>query len=118
MDSVNGFVSSLRSGSVTVLTVTNSTIDLRNAKAFQRELVERIGEEKQIVLDMKAVDFVDSAGLGGLISVLRNQLTRSGDVRLAGLSDRVAVLLEVTRLDRVFTIFPDVDHAVASYATA
>ena len=103
-------------GDIALLKVTNETIDLRNAKAAQREILERSGTAKHVVLDLSKVEFIDSAGLGTLISTLRHFLAKSGDMRLAGPTVRVQVLLEVTRLERVFSVFDDAASALASFA--
>lgn len=60
-----------------------------------------------ILVDLSQVAFVDSSGLGALVSCLK--LARSAQCQLAicGLNDQVKMLLELTSMDRVFKIFAD-----------
>lgn len=117
MDNASGLVSSKSHGSIVVATVTTATVDIRNAKQFQKDFFEQVGESKQVVLDMSGIEFIDSAGLGSLISSLRQILAKSGDLKLASPTTRVQVLLEVTRLDRVFQIFQNLEEAVAAFGS-
>lgn len=66
-----------------------------------------------IVLDMHALDFIDSAGMGLLVSILKKMSSVGGDVVLAAVPAPVRILFEVTRLHRVFRVFTDVDAALA-----
>lgn len=72
-------------------------------------------EIKSIVIDLGEVDFIDSSGLGSLVSCLRVVNKKSGDIRLASLQDQIRALIELTRLHRVFQIFDDCDTAIESY---
>lgn len=68
-----------------------------------------------VVVDLGGVAHMNSSGLGMLIGALTSARAAGGDVRLAGVPDRVATLLRVTQLDGVFQSFPTVEAAVASY---
>jgi anti-sigma B factor antagonist len=70
---------------------------------------------KSIVIDLGEVDFIDSSGLGSLVSCLRLVNKETGDIRLASLQDQIRSLIELTRLHRVFQIFDDSETAVKSY---
>lgn len=104
------------SGDVLVVTALLTTFDARNSKEFRTQTEKAISDRTQVVLDLAAVEFMDSSALGTLIPLLRSITARGGDLRLAGLQDRVQMLFELTRLYRVFSIWPDVDAAVASFA--
>ena len=70
---------------------------------------------KSIVLEMSEVDFVDSSGLGSLVSCLRLVNKENGDIKLASLQSQIRGLLELTRLHRVFQIYDDCDSAIKSF---
>ena len=68
-----------------------------------------IGELKEagaerVILDLGELDFIDSTGLGGLVAALKRFRDVDGDVVLTDVRPRVAKLLELTGLDRAFTI--------------
>ena len=68
-----------------------------------------------IVIDLDEVDFIDSSGLGSLVSCLRLVNKENGDIRLSSLQDQIRALVELTRLHRVFQIFDDCDTAINSF---
>jgi anti-sigma B factor antagonist len=58
---------------------------------------------------------MNSSGLGMLMAAMTTLRSSGGDLRLAGVSDRVRRPIEVTKLDGVIKIFPSVDEAVVSF---
>lgn len=67
-----------------------------------------------VVLDFTEVPFMDSAALGSVVNAHVSYINNQRCLRLAGVSDRVAVLLKVTNVDRVFAIYATVSEALAS----
>ncbi|GMV21484.1 MAG: hypothetical protein AMXMBFR57_14330 [Acidimicrobiia bacterium] len=66
-----------------------------------------------IILDLSAVEFADSSALGAIVAALK-MLGRSGDLVIAGAQPGVVSLFSLTRMDRVFRMFPDGAQAVAA----
>jgi len=64
------------------------------------------------VLDLCAVDFIDSAGLGVLVELLKRVSERGGDVRLANLQKQARIVFEITRAYKIFAIFDSVEMAI------
>src|SRR5262245_27268053 len=81
------------------------TIDGENLRQIvQKSLQEG---ERRLVLKLSGVSYVDSAGLGQLITVYVTVKNVGGDVRLLSPSARARQLLGITKLDTVFTIIDD-----------
>ena len=103
-------------GAVLVLTAREKRIDARSASGFKQQLQEFVGAgHVRIVLNLADVEFVDSTGLGAMVSGLR-MIGDRGDLALAQPRETVQSLLRLTRLDKVFRIFPAEDAAVAALA--
>ena len=101
---------------VTLVRVTEKRLDAAAAPAFKARVSDLIaGGASRIVVDLSGVAFVDSSGLGTLVSALK-QLGSRGDLALAGVQPAVAKLLQLTRLDRVFRTFPTAEDAVRGLA--
>lgn len=62
-----------------------------------------------IVVDLQNVDFVDSSGLGALVSVLKQSSAQGKDLYLCSLSEQAKILFELTSLDKAFRIFTNYD---------
>ena len=88
-------------------------IDLRRSVAFQQRLLGLLDEKPQVlVIDLSDVGYMDSSGVATLVKVFSRANRTGTDLRLCGLSDRVRSLFEITRLDSVFSIYPDRQEAL------
>lgn len=91
-------------------------LDVQNSAELQQQFGSWIRETNLIVMDFKQTEFIDSTGLGTVISCLRKVLELGGDVRLAGLGPKVAMVFELTKVNTLFTLFPDAASAVESFS--
>lgn len=71
--------------------------------------------KKNVVIDLSKTKFMNSSGLGMLISGMTTMRNAGGDLRLANVADRIQSLLVITKLITVFKHFDSVDEAVSSY---
>ncbi|HDQ00665.1 MAG TPA: anti-sigma factor antagonist [bacterium] len=69
----------------------------------------------QLVIDLSRATWMNSSGLGMLISGLTTIRSSGGDLRLANMSERVRRPLEITKLENVFLSYASVEEAVESY---
>jgi len=93
-------------------------VDLYTAPEFKQQLLEVIGQgAKEVVVDFTSTTFIDSTTLGVLVGGVKR--LRSGDGQLSLVcSDRnITKIFEITGLDRVFTIYPTRDDALAKLGT-
>jgi len=91
-------------------------LDASTAKAFKENLTALIQERRlNLVLDLGGVGFIDSSGLGSIISVLRQTHQEGGDVKLAAPQERIRAIFELTRLDKVFDICEDTETAIRRF---
>lgn len=105
-----------RSGGLTVLKPSGrlnmtSAIDLREAIGA---LVS--SGDFFVVVDLSSIEFIDSSGLGGLISGLKTAREAGGDLRIAAPSEQVRLVLQLTNLERVLIQYEDAEAALASWA--
>lgn len=82
-----------------------------------RDILRKLLNEgkRKIVVDLKNVKIINSAGLGTLISGLTTMRNSGGDLRLANPNDKIESLLKITRLIKVFEIYNSIDEAIESY---
>ena len=100
---------------VLVITLRANSLDASNVREFRDSVQALLQERTRVVLDMSELRFVDSSGLGALISCLRQLNARRGDFRLCAMSKTVRALFELMRMHRVFAIHETVEGAVASF---
>jgi anti-sigma B factor antagonist len=102
-----------------------SLIDLRGRLTFfevgiLRENVIRLLSEghKHIVLNLSALQYLDSSGIGELARIYVMVLKGGGELKVVGLSRNVEDVLKVTHLYQVFPEFPDEEAALRSFPGA
>jgi anti-sigma B factor antagonist len=101
---------------VVILTLSGDLMGGPESVHFKKVIDESIAnEQNQVVVDMGKVQWMNSSGLGMLISALTSLRSGGGDLRLVNLSDRLRRPLEITRLDTVFQQFNTASEAVISF---
>lgn len=100
-------------GSTIVINLNEERLDAHNSSTLKSE-VQRIFEEgnKDLLINLVNVRFIDSSGLGALVSGFKNATANQGTLKLSSLQPQVKSMFELTRLHRVFEIFPSVTEAL------
>ena len=100
-------------GADLVVAVNEARVDAAVAVQFKDAMREQIAQDHpRVVLDMTEVGFLDSSGLGAVVAVMK-LMGPGRRLDLAGLSPTVDKVFRLTRMDKVFRIYPDVPAAVA-----
>lgn len=87
--------------------------DSRTAADAKEEIREMIlSGSSNVIINLESVSYIDSAGLGTLVSALKTAKEKGGNVWLAGMTAQVKMVVELTRLHHVFTVFDSVDEAL------
>lgn len=98
-----------------VVTVAGASLDASNAKAFKQEVVPLLAGPARVVFDMSQLQFVDSSGLGSLLSCLRQLHTTGGALKLCGMAQPVRSLFELVRMDKIFDIVDSKAEAIRAF---
>jgi anti-sigma B factor antagonist len=94
-------------------------VDGKLARTFARELNrELMNDRPRIVIDLSQVKQIDSDALDTLLDCMVEVANRDGAVKLGGISPEAATILELTRMDCVFEMFPTVAEAANSFSVA
>ncbi len=100
----------------TIVVVGRGRLDASVASDFKGELAALIEKGAQnLIIDLKAVEFIDSTGVGSLVSGLKS-MPSGGGLVLCNVKQRVMDLLELTWLDKVLDVYPDQETALESFA--
>lgn len=100
---------------IAVVTINTDQLDAGNVRDFKTHINPIASENKRLVFDLSAVRFIDSSGLGAVLSYLRRQHEQGGDLKLTGLTQPVRMLFELVRMHRIFEIYGSVEEAVGAY---
>ena len=89
-------------------------VDLYTAPEFKQQLLDVIGEGgKDVIVDFSDTTFIDSTTLGVLVGGVKRLRANDGQLSLVCSDRNITKIFEITGLDRVFTIYPTRDEAVA-----
>ncbi len=101
---------------IVIIFVREERLDAHNSSDLKVEL-QRIFQEgkKNVLVDLYDVRFIDSSGLGALVSGFKNAISNQGNLKLSSLQPQVKSMFELTRLHRVFEIFPSSGDALENF---
>ncbi|MBV8256184.1 MAG: STAS domain-containing protein [Actinobacteria bacterium] len=89
-------------------------VDLYTAPEFKQQLVEIIGQgAREVIVDFSGTTFIDSTTLGVLVGGVKRLRTNEGQLSLICSDRNITKIFEITGLDKVFTIYPTRDEALA-----
>jgi len=101
-------------GKALILKLLDSRFDASTAPLVKERIALQIGKGYQrIALDISEVEFIDSTGLSTAVWALR-RLGSNGELVISGARGTVMSIFRLTRLDKVFRIFPDKEMAIAA----
>lgn len=100
---------------VTVVTLKSEVLDANNSKEFKKNMAPVIKNGGKVVFNLENVQFIDSAGLGVILSCLRTLNKEGGDLKLFGITKPVRALFELVRMHRIFNIYNTEEEAVQSF---
>lgn len=103
-------------GDVTVIDAAGRITLGEGASSFRDTVRELSAKgDKKILLNLSEVSYIDSSGIGEMVSGFTTVTNHGGQLKLLGLSKRVKDLLQITKLYTVFEVFDDEAAAVRSF---
>lgn len=102
-------------GGVTVVAIEGQLIvaNRQDLKQLLQEALDR--GDRKFLLDFSGTAYVDSSGLGALVSISKKVREVGGDLRLSGLNEDLRALFELTKLDTLFTISETTSEALTEF---
>ena len=102
-------------GGVTIIDVEGQLI-VGNRQELKQKVLERLdGGERKFLIDFSNTGYIDSSGLGVLVSLSKKIREQGGELRLANLNEDLKTLFELTKLDTLFHISNSRDEALQTY---
>jgi anti-anti-sigma factor len=88
-------------------------LDVTTAADFRRQVNDIAAlatPPKYLLVDLEEITFMDSSGLGALVSALKSIRSSNGDMVICGANDQVQMLFELTSMTKIFKIYPTIDE--------
>lgn len=107
-------INSSRNGGVTVATVVGR-IDSVTAITFEEEIDRLLHKDRKVVLDIKDVVYISSAGVRAIVSLLKKEKKMGANLKLACMPHVVENVLKMVGMLHLVETYPTVDEAIASF---
>jgi anti-sigma B factor antagonist len=108
--------STRQTGSVTIVDISGRIVLGEESSALREEIHNLLNKgHKQILLNLVAVDSIDSVGLGTLVGAFATVRNKGGELKLFNLPTKVADVMQMTKLYTVFDIMKDEIEGVKSF---
>ena len=106
-------------GGITVVEMIGR-MSLGNELTYAEDRITKLitGGARKVILDLKALNYVDSAAIGVMVMLFGNMSKAGGQLRMAGPTPVVAKIFTITNLNKIVPIDPDVDTAVERFTQA
>jgi anti-sigma B factor antagonist len=104
-----------QAGGVVVIEVDGQLIVGNRQELKQRVLDGLEAGDRKFLIDFTRTGYIDSSGLGVLVSLSKKIRDEGGDLRLAGLNEDLKTLFELTKLDTLFAITDSAQEALAAF---
>jgi anti-sigma B factor antagonist len=106
-------------GSVSILDVKGRLVFGEESARVREMIMDLLGKgRKQILLNLRDVEYIDSMGLGSLVGSLATVRKQGGDLKLLNVNDRLTDIMQITRLYHVFDTSIDEREAIKSFGVA
>lgn len=102
-------------GGAAVAVLPVEELDASNVPEFKRDMAPVLQSHSVLVLDLSRLRFVDSSGMGAILSCLRQLSAKGGDLKLCGMNRQVRTVFELVRMHRIFDIYPTQEEAVRAF---
>ena len=104
-------------GDVTVVRVQEAKLTYPVLSSFFSEVKQRVeGGARQVLIDLSAVSYLDSASIGCLMDVHRLLQEKAGELRLSELQPRVETMISMTGVHKIVPLHRDEEDALAAFA--
>jgi len=100
---------------VAVAEIPVDELDASNSADLKRAMAPILDSYSKLVIDLGRLRFVDSSGLGAMLSCLRQVSAKGGDLKLCAMSKAVRATFELVRMHRIFDILPTREDAARAF---
>ena len=99
----------------TIVTLGGDSVTAANAASLKAQLTPLFTPQARIVLDLQAIRFVDSAGIGVIMACIKSLKSMNGSMKLCQVTSPVIALFKLVKLDRLLDIHAGREEAVRSF---
>ncbi len=96
-----------------VIVALEGDVDLQSSPEARKVLLECVGRKKPVLVDLSGVGYIDSSGVASLVESLQTARKSGSNLILVAVSEGALRVLQLARLDKVFTICDSVEDGLS-----
>jgi anti-sigma B factor antagonist len=100
---------------ITILKIPLDALDAGNVVEFKNDIAPVLDRCDYVIFDMSRIKFIDSSGIGAILSCLRKLHSQGGSLSMFGVKDQVVQLFRLVRIDRIIDIHQTRNDAVSAF---
>lgn len=104
-----------KQGNICVVSFSIKALDAAIAKDFKAEIAPLLDNEDKFIFDMENLQFIDSSGLGAILSCLKTVAVKKGEIKLCNLTRPARIIIELVNMHKVFEIYNSVAEGLKSF---
>ena len=95
-----------------IIVAFSGDVDLESSPDARKILLECVGKHKPVLVDLSKVGYIDSSGVASLVESLQSARKKGSDLLLVAVSEGALRVLQLARLDKVFTICDSIEDGL------
>ncbi|MDC7221175.1 MAG: STAS domain-containing protein [Spirochaetales bacterium] len=108
---------SIEKNSIPILIPELKQIDVNNSPRFREELDAQLANRDKVILDLGNVHFMDSTGLGIIVSALRTMNEKKGALAICSITPAVKVLFDMVRMSQIASLYASREEALTALSS-
>jgi len=102
-------------GRVVIIDCSGRIVMGEETAVLRHQVKDLLNESRQIVLSLGEVDYMDSSGLGTLVGLYTSARGMGGEIKLAGLTQRIKDVVQITKLGSIFEFYDTAEEAASTF---
>jgi len=104
-------------GHALLIHTVTATLDASNSAEFKLDIGPLIASNTRIIFDLSSLNFIDSSGVGALLSCLRRISGLKGELKIVGVQPRVRSVFQLLRMHQIFDLVDNAETAVTRFSS-
>lgn len=106
-----------KENNILIITPKGNSLDAKDVSHFKSSVTETIRDEEAsgVILDLKNLHFIDSSGLGSLLSILRAVNMQGSDLRLSNMNKEIRTMFQLVKMHKIFEIYNSTQEALDAF---
>lgn len=105
-----------KNGDIMIISFETTSLNAGSVKDFKTDIQPYLNSGKYIILDLRNLTFIDSSGLGSVLSCLKALNQKGGDLKICNVTKSVRIIFEMVRMHQIIDTYDSREEAVQAFS--